>query len=270
MNWYGQERQWHIGYFDVMEIIDFHLQPAQPPTWQQDTACQFKTPEAPGELTTWLTFSPATQPAAMQHIAFVDNSGTVQALFQNPSVGWSLDPVTATSGSPALPDALTSWVLPQAYSTQHVAYIDSRGHVEEVVKVLGQGWGIRDVTDDIGASSSGSGPHWAQPGALTFWLSFGDGLQHVAYIDQRGHIQDCYMHPGQYPWAAYDVTDDTGTPAQAGALTSWWFVGDGAQHIAFIDNNTDVIEAFVQPGKPPWQTRTVLRAGSLGPASPAS
>lgn len=65
------------------------------------------------------------------------------------------------------------------------------------------------------------------------------------------------MHPGQYPWDSYDVTDDTGTPAQAGALTSCWFVGDGTQHIAYMDANVDVLEAFGQPGKPVWQTRTV-------------
>lgn len=128
---------------------------------------------------------------------------------------------------------------------QHIVYIDGRGHVQELFVQPGQSrWQIRDVTDDIRAHRG----QWAQPGALTTWWSTVDGLRHIAYIDQRGHIQDCYMQPGRYPWGNHDVTEDTGGPtAQPGALAGWWeavSANDGTQHIAYIDDTTHVREAW--------------------------
>ena len=212
-----------------------------------------------GALTTWLSLSGD----GLRHIAYIDRRGHVQDCYMKPGkYPWqNYDPTEDTGGPQAQPGALTSWwsdPVPDVIAgQQHVVYIDGRGHVQEAfVQPDGvRRWQIRDVTDDIGASSG----QWAQAGALTTWWSTVDGLRHIAYIDQRGHIQDCYMQPGKYPWRNYDVTEDTeGPTARPGALTSWWFVGDNTQHVAYVDDATHVQEAFVHPNVPPWKIRTVL------------
>jgi hypothetical protein len=258
-NWLGQDHIRHIAYYnDVEQVIDCYMSASQPPSWDHETAW----PPAPpletggnGALTNWLSF-----PDLLQHIGFVDDDGVEDLYTESNSTSrpWGIYNVTNDTGPPtALRDALTSWWSDSDH-TQHIVYISDGRHVEEVWVVPGvRPWQIRDVTDDIGASS-GNGK-WAQAGALTTWWSTVDGLRHIAYIDQRGHIQDCYMQPGKYPWRNYDVTEDTGPPtAQPGALTSWWFDGDDTQHVAYIDDTTNIQEAFVQPNAPPWKIRPVL------------
>jgi photosystem II stability/assembly factor-like uncharacterized protein len=121
--------------------------------------------------------------------------------------------------------ALTSWVS-SGDNVQHMAYIDTRGHIIELYMPVGQPpWrGYADVHDQAGAPL-------AQGGALTSWVSSGDNVQHLVYIDRRGHIIELYMPVGQPPWRPYaDVHDQTGAPtAQGGALTSWVSSGDNLQ-----------------------------------------
>jgi hypothetical protein len=224
-------------------------------------------------LTNWVSLIDS-----VQHIGFVDGRGHVLDLYiRRGDESWAVYDVTEDTGPPlADRGALTSWwsdPIPNVVSgQQHVAYIDGRGHVEEVFVTPGSPpWNIRDVTDDIGAPAG----HWAQGGALTTWFSIVDGLRHIAYIDQRGHLQDCYMRPGEYPWQNYDVTlDPFNGPwtAQAGALSGWWSPSDNTQHITFIDNvGPDLLhDTYVVPGQPPWVDEIASSGAHLGDAWPGA
>jgi hypothetical protein len=94
----------------------------------------------------------------------------------------------------------------------------------------------------------------AQGGALTSWVSSGDNVQHLSYIDTRGHIIELYMPVGQPPWRPYsDPHDQAGAPAaQGGALMSWVSSGDNVQHLVFIDGRGHIIELYMTVGQPPW------------------
>jgi hypothetical protein len=96
-----------------------------------------------------------------------------------------------------------------------------------------------------------SGAPLAQGGALTSWVSSTDNLQHIAYIDRNGHIDELYLKigAGGASWAFDEPTVISGAPlAQGGALTSWVSSTDNLQHIAYIDRNGHVDELFLKIG----------------------
>jgi hypothetical protein len=146
--------------------------------------------------------------------------------------------------------ALTSWVS-GVDNLQHVAYIDTKGHVEELYVTIGAA-GVTWASDDIGQAPT-SAPN-AQSGAITSWMSSSDNLQHIAYVGSNGHIIELYMHPGQPPWNFDDIGQaPTSAPnAQSGAITSWMSSSDNLQHIAYVGPNGHIIELYMQPGQPPW------------------
>jgi photosystem II stability/assembly factor-like uncharacterized protein len=240
----------HISYTDTRgHIIELYA-PMGQVGWNpySDDHDQAGAPTAqPGALTSWVSASDNTQ-----HISFIDTRGHIIELYM--PVGrppWRpYADVHDQSGAPtAQPGALTSWVS-AGDNTQHISFIDTRGHIIELYMPVGQPpWRpYADVHDQAGAPT-------AQPGALTSWVSAGDNTQHISFIDTRGHIIELYMPVGQPPWRPYaDVHDQTGAPnAQPGALTSWVSASDNTQHISFIDTRGHIIELYVPVGQPPWR-----------------
>jgi hypothetical protein len=94
----------------------------------------------------------------------------------------------------------------------------------------------------------------AQAGALTSWVSSADNIQHIVYIDHRGHIIELYAQVGGPSWQPYsDPTEQAGAPlAQGGALTSWVFNPENLQQLAFVDTSGHPEELLVHPRQPPW------------------
>ena len=256
--WYtGGDNAQHIAYISYKFVVSLFRRPGQL-GWAFDDPDYGKPgesgPAAAGALTNWFSYSDN-----LQHIACIIDAddGYVQELFMPPGQPpWGKDYPSDIAGlSQPQRGALISW-WSTSDNTQHIVYIDGNGHVQELYVRPGQPpWQSRDVTDDIKAPRG----QWAQAGALTSWWSTSDNLQHIAYIDRNGHVQDCYMQPGNYPWRVYDVSNDASPPRpQAGALTSWWSTSDNTQHIAYIDGNGHVQELYVRPGQPPWQSRDVI------------
>ena len=103
-----------------------------------------------------------------------------------------------------------------------------------------------------------SGPQILATSGLTTWVSATDNLQHVAYVDQNGHVQELYQQIGQTTWNSDDVTATAKAPdAQQGALTSWLSTTDNLQHIAYIGTDGHVHELYMKVGVQPWQTDDV-------------
>jgi hypothetical protein len=235
----------HIAFVDANgRVQELYMHPGGPAwTFDNVTATAGAPAVQPQALTSW--FSPTDN---MQHIAAVDINGHVQELYMHPGgAPWTFDDVTGTAGAPAVqPQALTSWFSPTD-SIRHIAAIDGHGHVQELyMHPAGAPWAWDDATKTAGAPA-------AQPQALTSWFSPADTMQHIAFIDSHGHVQELYMHPGGAPWTFDDVTATAGAPAaKAQALTSWFSPADAMQHIAVIDSQSHVQELYMHPGGAPW------------------
>lgn len=70
---------------------------------------------------------------------------------------------------------------------------------------------------------------------LTNWFSTIDSVQHLGFVDGRGHVLDLNIRQGDDSWGVYDVTDETGPPYE------------------FVQ------ELWVVPGEPPWRLRNAWR-----------
>jgi hypothetical protein len=269
---------WHDFSYGHVAYIDFnsHVQDAFYPLGQSAPQWQVTdiTPQTGAQafsltLTSWA-------PYPYQHIAYIGaynhvlqayrpfgQTGSTQVTDINEQTG---APV-ASGGSP-----LTSWV---DATNQHVAYVDFNSHVREVFAPLGESgsaptgsaspWQVIDITGQTGAfASSGSG--------LTSWV---DGTyQHVAYMNSvfDAHVLDAYRPVGQSvpQWNVIDITNQSGAPVATsvvnGALTSWL---DGTYgHLAYIDSNSHVQDAFYPLGQSPpqWQVTDI----SAQPGAPVT
>jgi hypothetical protein len=197
-------------------------------------------------LTSWISASDS-----LQHIAYIASNGHVIELYRH--IGqqpWALNDVTSIArGAPlAQSGALTSWVS-STDNLQHIAYIGRDGRIYELYLTVGAGganWAFDNPT------SISSSP-FAQPGALTSWVSSTDNLQHIAYIGKDSRIYELYMHVGVQPWAFDNPTSISSSPfAQPGALTSWVSSTDNLQHIAYIGKDSRIYELYMHVGVQPW------------------
>ena len=189
------DKNQHIAFISDGVVSEVYRDPTQS-VWSADNpSISAEAPAAgwPG-LTSWV--SPTDN---LQHIAYIDANGNVQELYKHPGdQPWSWDEPSRIAGAPgAQGGALTSW-FSTTDNMQHIAYIDSGGHVQELYMHPGQQpWNWDEPSRIAGAPG-------AQGGALTSWVSTTDNMQHIAYIDSGGFIEELYMHPGQQPWA-YDL-----------------------------------------------------------------
>jgi RHS repeat-associated protein len=255
----------HIAYIDGNGSVDeLYLKVAAAgANWAFDGPTQISgAPKAQdGALNSW--FSPSDN---LQHIAYIDGNGNVDELYLKVAAGganWAFDQPTQISGAPkAQGGALTSWFSPTD-NLQHIAYIDGNGNVDELYLKVGAGgasWAFDQPTQISGAPK-------AQGGALTSWFSPTDNLQHIAYIDGNGSIDELYLHTstGAANWAFDNATADTKIypNAQRGAITSWVSAADNIQHIAHIEVG-HIFEFWMHPGQRPWALHDVTTISGSG------
>ena len=253
----------HIAYLDADgHVWDLHVRPGQPSWSAEDvTASAGALPAAgefPSALTSWVSPSDDTQ-----HIAYLDADGHVWDLYVRPGQpSWSAEDVTASAGAlPAVEGSwLTSWVSPSD-DTQHIAYLDADGHVQDLYVRPGQpAWSAEDVTASAGALP-------AIGVVLTSWVSPSDDTQHIAYLDANIHVQDLYLRPGQPAWSAEDVTASAGASlAGSDWLTGWISPTDDTPHIAYRDADLHVQDLYLRPGQAAWSAEDVTASAGAPPA----
>lgn len=98
-----------------------------------------------------------------------------------------------TSDGTGIGLTFSTWVS-LSDEVEHIASIGLDGGIGEVSKGHGQ------ISWSLGPASQIAGAPAAQRGALTSRFSTTDNMQHIAYIDGDGNIQELDMHPGQQPW----------------------------------------------------------------------
>jgi RHS repeat-associated protein len=220
-------------------LYEVYLHPGQQPwAWHGMTALRAASGAA---LTSWAST------AGDVHVAYVGEDRHVHVQSKHARQPWlGNEDATTASGAPnAQPGALTSW-LTVSDNLQHIAFIGGDKHIYELYTHPGQkAWSVDNATRAARA------PFNAQSGALTSWVSSTDDLQHIAYIDGNGHVEELYLKvgTGAANWAFDDATQTSRAPkANNGALTSWVSSTDDLQHIAYIDGNGHVEELYLKVG----------------------
>jgi hypothetical protein len=134
-----------------------------------------------------------------QHVNYIDLNGYVHELYIHPGASWVDNNLTAwTSRPPAAVGSALNGYWVGSDNSQHVNYIDSRGHVHELYIHPGAFW----VDNDLIAWTNGT-PAAIGSALHGYWLS-SDNSQHVNYIDDGGHVHELYIHPGAF-WADNDL-----------------------------------------------------------------
>jgi hypothetical protein len=242
----------HIAYIDGdWHVQDLSLRPGQGWSVVDITRATGAPADPFPALISWV--SPSDK---AQHIAYINGDGHVQDLSLRAGQGWSVVDVTHAAGAPDAAQrigALAGWAS-ASDNTQHIAYVDGQGHIQDLSLRAGQGWSVVDVTRAAGIP--------ADAVALAGWMSLGDNAQHIAYIDGDGHVQDLSLRPSR-GWSVLDITQATGAPApmlDLQALISWVSLGDNAQHLAYIDGDGHVQDLSLRPGQG-WSVVDITRAG---------
>ena len=219
-------------------LYEVYLHPGQQPwAWHAMTALRAASGAA---LTSWASTADDV------HVAYVGEDRHVHVQSKHARRPWlGNEDATTASGAPnAQPGALTSW-LTVSDNLQHIAFIGGDKHIYELYTHPGQkAWSVDDATRAARAPN-------AQGGALTSWVSSTDNLQHIAYVDGNGHVEELYLKvgTGAANWAFDDPTQTSRAPkANNGALTSWVSSSDDLQHIAYIDGNGHVEELYLKVG----------------------
>ena len=131
----------------------------------------------------------------------------------------------------------------------HVNYIDSKGHVHELVYFREEtereaSWRDNDLTKLAGSSSIAVGPLAGYSGT--------DISQHVNYIDNIGHVHELYGRVG-VNLKDNDLTALAGssgvasTPAVQGSPLDGFWDTSSRQHVNFIDSQGHVRELYNTP-----------------------
>jgi hypothetical protein len=76
----------------------------------------------------------------------------------------------------------------QSDNSQHVNFVDDKGHVHELYRNPAAQW----VDNDLTALSAGTG---AQIDSALHGYSQGDSSQHVDFVDGIGHVNELYLAP---------------------------------------------------------------------------
>jgi len=190
-----------------------------------------------------------------EHVVYQNAVGDIDQLYY-PGSGtvWIPQNLTAMYASgttaPLSPAGLTSFVgVDQA---QHIAYVDTNQHVDQLVYIPGAGgWARQDLTSLAGASNAGTGSN------LGSFLDVNDG-QHIAFVDASGNINQLYYPGFGTIWTSQNLTGNYGGnaagaatgliafPGTPGSASNSLFLGLG-EHIVYLDVN-EHLNQFYYPG----------------------
>src|SRR2546422_940307 len=140
----------------------------------------------------------------------------------------------------------------RAGGTKQIAYVDGQGHVIELFVARGSPWQWVDLTTLTGAPPPG-GP------ALAGYDWPNGQTKQVAYMDDQGHVIELFVARDS-PWQWVDLTALTGAPPPNGsALAGYAWSSGGTKQVAYVDQNSHIIELFVARGRPwRWANLTTL------------
>lgn len=242
----------HVFYLDSNQHLNQLYYPGSGTTWiPQDLTANYASglPTAASGSSLASFFLPMD---GSEHVFYLDGSNDVVQFYYSASDNtWTLQPIfvyggnTPASGSPLVAFADTS-------SGQHVLYLDSNGHVNQLYYPgTGTAWIPQDLTGSYGGNTADSASN------LTAYVDFFGG-QHIVYEDGSQNINQLYYVGTGTTWSAQNLTASYGgnTPA-AGSHLGSYVDGSGTQHIVYLDGNQHINQLYyiTNLGGTTWYTQ---------------
>ena len=166
------------------------------------------------------------------HVYYIGANQHVEQLMWTGS-GWANNDLTAQIGGAVLAQASSALTSLYFASSDHIYYIGSNQHVEQLVWT-GSGWANNDLSADSGTGTLPA----ASSGLTSLYFNTAD---RVYYIGTNEHVEQlAWTGSG---WANYDLTAAAGAAVLAlasGGITSLYF--NSADHVYYIGGNQHVQE----------------------------
>jgi len=244
-----------VAYVDAQgHVIELVVATGNP--WQWVDLTELTGAPLPGASGTDLTGYDWSREGTKQ-VVYVDGQGHVIELFVANGNPWQWVDLTHLTGAPppggtALAGYDWSWE-----GTKQVAYVDTQGHMIELVVAAGNPWQWVDLTQLTGAPPPGGT-------ALAGYDWSAGGTKQVVYVDAQGHVIEPVV-AAENPWQWVDLTQLTGAPlAVQGSLAGYDWLNGNTRQVAYVDAQGHVIELSVAVENPwQWVDLTALTSAPL-------
>jgi hypothetical protein len=229
--WQASDNSQHVHFIDPNKHVhELYIHPGA--GWVNNDLTKTSingTLAAPGAISSYWQASDNSQ-----HVNFVDLNGHVHELYfaQGASQWKDNDLSSPTHATPAAPGSALDGYW-GGDGSQHVNFIDQKGHVHELYFPPGGSW--MDV--DLMNLASGAPAAWGS-GLRGVWGR--DSSQHVYYTDASSNVHELYINVGT-GWA--NVVLGTGQSASGSRLAAYTGT-DNSRHLDFLDTLGHVHEAY--------------------------
>ncbi|HEV2360679.1 MAG TPA: hypothetical protein VGS21_03145, partial [Acidimicrobiales bacterium] len=208
-----------------------------------------------------------TLPALGQWVA-LDGSAHVHEFRSADAIQWQNTDATQAANNTQIPvsySGLSGYQWPESLSKM-VVYLDSSGHVNELMATPTRGWTHADLTSASGAPAASadtfavSGYSWAEGGS-----------KQVVYFDQAQHVIEVFIAKGMKRWGNADLTARTsGAVAVSGSSICGyeWPLGNSKQ-VVYLDIEGHVHELYCGFGSD-WGHADLSQMTSAPAAAPDS
>ena len=254
----------YVFYVDSNNHVDLLYYPGSGTTWfWEDLTANFggTTGSASSSLGAFEDF------LGGEHVFYTDSNNHIsQIYYPGSGTTWFAQDLTASfGGAPATSTSnLTAYL--DAIGGQHVAYVDSNTHLSQLYY---PGFGTAWVPQDLTATQGGNAP--GSTSKLASYID-NDGLQHIAYIDGSGNVNQMYYPNTGTMWTVQNLTAiSAGSPAATSsalvAFPPYFDFNMIGQHILYLDGNDNVNQVYYPfSGGPMWFWQNLSSYGGNAPA----
>jgi hypothetical protein len=185
-------------------------------------------------ITSYITPWNQQQHIVLREVGASNVAGRIIELYFTDHWGWNKLGAAHSLQNPMLHGFVTPW-----NRQEHVVYVDSQGHVQELYYLGSGSWHDNDLTNQAHAAV-------AARDAITGYATPWNSQEHVNYLDAQGHIHELY-YLGSGSWQPNDLSvlaKATAFPAArnvlCGYVTSW----NSQQHVNYVDAQGHIHELF--------------------------
>lgn len=193
-----------------------------------------------------------------QHVIYVTSNQHICHIYALPGHPWAYEDLMNATGAPASTSAVSGF---QDFwnDALQIFYVGQDGHVRHLFRNPNSSWAQEDLS-----AMTGIVP--ASPRGLTSFEDVARDSQQVFFVGTNQHVYEIFGTPGN-PWAALDVTVNTGAPLTASTLNSYVNLRNDSQNLVYVGTNQHVYHLFALVGTS-WSTEDLNAATGAAPALP--
>lgn len=202
-----------------------------------------------------------------QHILYLDANSHLNQLYYLMGTTWLPQDLTGSFGgnTPNANSSLTSFIDGSTPAGQHVFYLDSNQHLNQLYY---PGTGTTWIAQDLTASYASGLPTAASGSWLASFFLPMDGSEHVFYLDGSNNLVQFYYPGTGTTWTLQPLSVFGGnTPASGSALVAFADNNSG-EHVVYLDSNGHINQLYYPGTGTAWIPQDLTAtAGGNTPAT---